>query len=337
MSPLHCSIFGAGAWGTAMAIHLNRMGHAVTLVPRRLEQALALTRDRENKERLPGRALPPTIQIGFAEAPAMIDAEVIFLAAPSQGLRALARSLAPAVRARVEKPLCVTLCKGLEAGTLLPSAAVVAQELPEVAHAVLSGPSHADDVSAGNPTALVLACEPAAKEAFSELSAALSDAHLRIYLSTDVRGVELAGTLKNIYAVGAGLCDGMRLGDNAKAAYLTRCLSEMVKVGMCLGGKPETFYGLSGFGDLVATCTGPWSRNRTFGEHLLSGKTPDALVAAAGGVVEGYTATRAIHDLCQKEGLDAPILAGIYAVVYEGASPKAVVQALMMRDLKSED
>lgn len=337
MAPLHCSIFGAGAWGTAMAVHLNRMGHAVTLVPRRLEQAMALTRDRENKERLPGRALPPTIQIGHAPAPAMIDADVIFLAAPSQGLRALARSLAEPLRARVDKPLCVTLCKGLEAGTLLPPASVVAQELPETAHAVLSGPSHADDVSVGNPTALVMGCECADRAAFGELSAQLSDAHLRVYLSCDVRGVELAGTLKNIYAVGAGMCDGMGLGDNAKAAYLTRCLSEMVRAGVAMGGKPETFYGLSGFGDLVATCNGKWSRNRTFGEKLALGKTPAALMAVGGGVVEGYTATAAIHDLCVKEGVDAPILAGIYAVVYEGAAPAAVVQALMMRDLKTED
>ncbi len=339
MTPLHCSVFGAGAWGTAMAIHLDRMGHAVTLVPRRLEQAVALMRDRENIERLPGRPLSPSIQIGYEAAPALLNADVVFLACPSQGLRKMVSGLSVLLQGRpTPTPLCVTLCKGLEAETFLSPSEVLAQVCPRMRHASLSGPSHADDVAAGLPTALVLAhsTREGEAEAAESLALQVSDTHLRLYLSDDLTGVELGGVLKNIYAIGAGLCDGMGLGDNAKAAYLTRCLREMGRAGVALGGKPETMYGLSGFGDLVATCTGAWSRNRTFGERLADGTDPKKILSSGKSVVEGYLATECFHQLCKKRGVEAPILEGIYAVLFEGASPKDRLAALMSRALKSE-
>jgi len=336
MSHLNCSVFGAGAWGTALALHLGRCGHNVTLVPRRLDVALALTRDRENKERLPGHPLPYSLQIGHDVGPALQNADVIFMACPSQALRHLARHLASALQQKENRPPCVTLCKGLEADTFKAPARVLAEELSILPHAALSGPSHADDVAQGRPTALVLAHDAKLLPEMKALCAAISDKSLRVYLSDDVTGVELGGTLKNIYAIGAGLCDGTKLGDNAKAAYLTRCLCEMTRVGTALGGKAQTFHGLSGFGDLVATCMGKWSRNRSFGEDLLRGATANEGLSHSDGVVEGYIAAKCFYELAQTRGIDAPILSGIYAVLYKSTDPKAEMLALMSREIKSE-
>ena len=206
---------------------------------------------------------------------------------------------------------------------------------PDIACGVLSGPTFAGEVAAGSPTAVTFAVSPEFKSAklyqdvFSNLS-------LRVYLSTDVRGTELGGILKNIYAIASGLCDGLKLGDNAKAALLTRSLSEMVRLGQVLGGERETFWGLSGFGDLVATCSGAWSRNRTFGEQIAQGETPEAIINNQKTVVEGYRTTRYIHQLCEQKALDAPILNQIYAVLYDGKDPLHALQSLMRRELKSE-
>jgi glycerol-3-phosphate dehydrogenase (NAD(P)+) len=170
----------------------------------------------------------------------------------------------------------------------------------------------------------------------AELQAALSGPTLRVYTSEDVAGIEIGGALKNVYAVAAGCCDGLRLGDNAKAALLTRALAEMVRVGAALGAKPETFYGLGGFGDLVATCTGGWSRNRTFGQHLGEGKTAVELIAASKAVVEGYRTTESFYGLCAERGIEAPILGEIYKILYAQKAPAEALAALMTRELKRE-
>jgi glycerol-3-phosphate dehydrogenase (NAD(P)+) len=159
---------------------------------------------------------------------------------------------------------------------------------------------------------------------------------LRAYLSDDVRGTELGGTLKNIYAIGSGLCDGLQMGDNAKAALLTRSLNEMVRLGVLLGGQKETFFGLSGFGDLVATCAGAWSRNRTFGERVGQGDTPQAIIESQKSVVEGYLATECLYRICNEKKMDAPILGVIHAILYDGLEPLAAMQQLMTRGLKAE-
>lgn len=332
---MNCCILGAGAWGTAMALHLDRCGHSVTLVPRRIEHALRIASSRENEDYLPGYKLPHTIQIGCEVGPVLMEAEVVFLACPSKALRSLCASIKPHLAEAWQLKLCLIMCKGLELETLKTPAEIVAEELPGVACGVLSGPTFAGEVAAGKPTAVVLAvggdCEDSARyqEAFSNSS-------LRAYLSEDVRGTELGGTLKNIYAIGSGVCDGLGLGDNAKAALLTRSLSEMLRLGVTLGGQKETYFGLSGFGDLVATCSGDWSRNRTFGERVGQGDKPAQIIESQNSVVEGYRATECLQRICVEKNVDAPILSVIHAILYRNLDPLAAMQQLMTRDLKAE-
>ncbi|MFO8027148.1 MAG: NAD(P)H-dependent glycerol-3-phosphate dehydrogenase [Opitutales bacterium] len=332
---MNCCILGAGAWGTAMALHLDRCGHSVTLVPRRMEQALAIASSRENAEYLPGHKLPHRIQLGYEIGPVLMEAEVVFFACPSKAIRDLAGKVRPQLETARQLKLCLVMCKGLELDTFKAPAEILEESLPGLHCGVLSGPTYAGEVAAGQPTAVVLAL-PAALEEAKSYQEAFSNTSLRCYLSTDVRGTELGGTLKNIYAIGAGMCDGLQLGDNAKAAYLTRSLNELLSLGTSLGGRPETFYGLSGFGDLIATCSGEWSRNRTFGEKLGQGEKPEAIIEQQKTVVEGYRATECLKRYCAQQSIDAPILEKVHAVLYEGLKPGEAIQSLMTRDLKTE-
>jgi len=333
---MNVTILGAGAWGTALALHCDRAGHVVTLVPRRLESALALADLRENREYLPGFTLPPSLQIGLEIRPSLMEADIVLLACPMLGLRALVQSLDAQMDAAWAKPIFITLCKGLEQDTFKLPCAIVAEIIPGADLGVLSGPSHAAEVAAGQPTAVVFAT-PATEARARLVQSALSGPTLRVYRSRDVVGVETAAALKNIYAIGAGLCDGLGLGDNAKAAYLTRALHEMTVVGVRLGGQTATFYGLGGFGDFIATCNGRWSRNRTFGEDIARGYSPEILLRGRQTVVEGYGATAAFAAFCQREKIDAPILAEVHALLYGGRDPRQTIQRLMGRELKVED
>jgi len=310
---MNCVIFGAGAWGTAMAIHLARQGHTVTLVPRRLD----------------------SIQIGLEPLPALMDADLVFLACPSKGLPALLEQIGPAVRASSTR-MAISLCKGLDQTTLLRPSELMVRAFGPVPVATLSGPSNAAEVARGLPTALVLA---AAKDddVLRAVQAAVSGPTLRAYTSSDVAGVEIGGTLKNVYAVGAGLCDGLDLGDNAKAAVLSRALQEMIRLGVALGGRAETFLGLGGVGDLMATAHGSWSRNRTLGEQVA--RDPRGTLAALAHrreAVEGHRATDTLTRLARQRGVQAPILFCLHAILYEGLDPRAGVTALMTRDLRPE-
>ncbi|MGB0744672.1 MAG: NAD(P)H-dependent glycerol-3-phosphate dehydrogenase, partial [Opitutales bacterium] len=212
---------------------------------------------------------------------------------------------------------------------------ILEESLPGLQFGVLSGPTFAGEVAAGKPTAVSLALPKALKNA-QYYQEAFSNASMRCYLSSDVRGSELGGTLKNIYAIGAGMCDGLELGDNAKAAYLTRSLNELLRVGTAMGGNSETFHGLSGFGDLIATCSGEWSRNRTFGQHVGQGKTAESIIGKQKTVVEGYRATKCVKQYCEQEKIDAPILSTIHAVLYQGLLPQEGIHALMNRRLSTE-
>lgn len=332
---MNCCIFGAGAWGTAMALHLDRCGHSVTLVPRRMEHALEIASSRENRDYLPGFPLPHSIQIGCEVGPVLMEAEVIFLACPSKALRHLCQSIHPHLKTAWQLKLALLMCKGIDLDSLKTPDEIVAEELPGLTCGVLSGPTFAGEVAAGQPTAVVLAIGAACSEP-ERYQEAFSNGTLRAYLSSDVRGTELGGTLKNIYAIGSGLCDGLRLGDNAKAALLTRSLSEMVRLGVHLGARKETFLGLSGFGDLVATCSGSWSRNRTFGQRVGTGESPESIVESQRSVVEGYRAVECLHRLCLKKTLNAPILTVLHAILYEALDPREAMQQLMNRDLKAE-
>ncbi len=332
---MNFAILGAGAWGTAFAIHLSRLGHTVTLVPRRFEQALALASARENTDYLPGLPLPPSLQLGHELTPVLMEAELVLLACPSQALRETSTRLRDHLPADHRLKLVVSLAKGLEAGTHLRPSEVITAVLPGVAAGTLTGPSHAEEVARGQPAAMVLAVA-GADELLATAQAALSGPTLRLYTTDDVTGAEIGGCLKNVYAIAAGCCDGLRLGDNARAALLTRALAEMVRVGVALGARAETFYGLSGFGDLVATCHGAWSRNREFGFLLGEGRSVAELLAGRRTVVEGYRTTGSFAELCAGRGLDAPILAEMRRVLFENRPPAAALAALMGRGLKRE-
>jgi glycerol-3-phosphate dehydrogenase (NAD(P)+) len=328
-------VLGAGAWGTAVALHLIRQGHSATLVPRRMDMALELASSRVNADYLPGFELPLNLQIGFEVKPVLMEADVAILACPSKGLRHLCETIAEHLDSSTALKLVVTLCKGLEEGTFLRPSQVVEDTLPGLAHAVLSGPTNAAEVASGKPTAVTLGTE-GNLPFLPEVQAALSGGTLRVYTSSDIKGVELGGCLKNIYAIAAGCVDGLKFGDNAKAALLTRSLKEMIRLGVALGAEEKTFYGLSGFGDLIATCNGSWSRNRTLGQQLGEGKTLSELMAHRKTVVEGVTATKVFHDLCEKDGIEVPILNQVHALLYGRKDPRSALEVLMFRDLKAE-
>lgn len=332
---MNICILGSGAWGTAMALHLNRCGHSVTLVPRRYEVALELASGRVNKAYLPEHTLPNSIQIVAELAPALMEAEIICLACPSKGLRDLCLEIEKSRQQAWRLRLFVVLCKGLELDTLKTPSEIVGEVFPEISCGVLSGPTYAADVATGLPAAVTLALKNGLAESEAD-QAAFNSNSMRVYLTEDIRGTELGGTLKNIYAIASGLCDGLKLGDNAKAALLTRSMSELVQIGTQLGGKAGTFYGLSGFGDLIATCTGEWSRNRSFGQLIGEGKSPEEILKSKSSVVEGYRAARCIKELCQKNNQDAPILSEVHSILYEGKEPQSALNALMARDLKAE-
>jgi len=330
-------ILPAGAWGTAMSIHLARNGHTVTLVPHTMEEALDMATSRENKAFFPGHHLDQSIQIGMELMPALMEAEVCILACPSKFLRSVCRSVRSVMESGSARnlKLVLSLCKGLEEGTHKLPAQVMQEELPGLPLGVLSGPTFASQVALGQPSAIVFASN--AEEALlGRIQEALSGDTVRVYSSADFTGVELGGCLKNVYAIASGCCDGLGLGDNTKAALLTRSLHEMTRLGIALGGRMETFYGLTGMGDLVLTCNGRESRNRTFGELIAKGESIDTLINVRKMTVEGYRTSKCFYEICQEKGLEAPILTEIYNVLYNGQSPAEAIRSLMTRSLKAE-
>jgi glycerol-3-phosphate dehydrogenase (NAD(P)+) len=328
-------VVGAGAWGTAFSLHLARLGRPVSLSPRRPEQAAALSASRENPDYLPGVALPQSVRVTADLASALAGADVALIAAPVQSLGATAARIRAALGPSAGMPLVISLAKGLELGTHRRPSEVLSAELPGAAVGSLAGPSNAAEVARGLPAAMVLATSRAGP-ATAALQAELSSATLRVYTSDDLPGVEFGGALKNIYAIASGCCQGLGLGDNANAALLTRALAEMVRVGAALGARAETFYGLSGFGDLAATCHGGWSRNREFGQRIGEGGVVADLISGRKTVVEGYRTTESFAELCAGRGIDAPILRQVNAILFEGRKPADALAALMMRELKRE-
>lgn len=329
-------VVGAGAWGTAFALHLVRVGHRVTLVPRREEHAAALIASRENAEYLPGIALPGDLKVTAGLAGSLADADTVLLACPAQAVRHTCGRIAAGWSVDTRVRLVVSLAKGLELGTHRRPSEIMGDMLPEIPVGSLTGPTNALEVAKAQPSAMVLAASSMGT-AVQEVQAAISSPTLRVYTSEDLAGVEFGGCLKNIYAIAAGCAAGLKLGDNTKAALLTRALAEMVRVGAALGARPETFYGLSGFGDLVATCYGGWSRNREFGEQIGRGRSVEELLG--GGrktVVEGHRTTEAFASLCAARGIEAPILREMHAILSEGKKPAAALAALMTRELKRE-
>ncbi|UCC69832.1 MAG: NAD(P)-dependent glycerol-3-phosphate dehydrogenase [Armatimonadota bacterium] len=327
-------MIGAGSWGTALSIALAQAGWRVNLWARRAEVAEAISRRRRNPEYLSEFELPdsvaPTADLGEAVA----GAGMVVLAVPSQGMREVCEQLA--LHIRVEQGV-VSAAKGLEHGTGRRLSQVIGECLGSAGAgdiAVLSGPNLAAEVAAGIATASVVAC--ANTHFAAEVQAAFSAPRFRVYTNPDVVGVELGGALKNIVAIGAGVSDGLGFGDNTKAALVTRGLAEITRLGAALGARAETFRGLSGMGDLVATCAGRKSRNHRVGYELAQGRRLAEILASMAQVAEGVETTRAALRLAASVGVEIPIARAIHQVLFEGMSPVDAVRSLMTRSRRDE-
>ncbi|MBI3480154.1 MAG: NAD(P)-dependent glycerol-3-phosphate dehydrogenase [Nitrosomonadales bacterium] len=332
---MNITVLGAGAWGTALAISLSA-SHRVTLWARDVEQIEAMRGTRENKHYLPDIALPPNLELSSNFPVACSGAELVIIAVPTAALRSILLQLVQPPRPAVGGRLSVLwLCKGFEAESAKLPHQVVAEVLPEgCQYGVLSGPSFAQEVARGFPTALTLA---SADEEFARSAAhALHHAYLRIYTSSDMVGVEVGGAVKNVMAIAAGICDGMGLGHNARAALLTRGLAEITRLGLKLGGRSETLSGLSGVGDLILTCTGDLSRNRQVGLLLAQQHDLAEILRRLGHVAEGVYTVREVHRIAQRLGVAMPICEAVYRILYEQVPAAEMVAELLNRTPHSE-
>ncbi|MGB0355017.1 MAG: NAD(P)H-dependent glycerol-3-phosphate dehydrogenase [Opitutales bacterium] len=329
-------VVGAGAWGTAIAVHLAKNGFSATLVPRRYEHALELSTARKNNDYLPGITFPDDLQVGCSLKPALMECDYVFFACPSHALRNTCRESALWDGSSWQLKGAIALCKGLEPESNLFAHEVMSQEMGDgMATGYLTGPSHAHDIAVGKPGAMSLGLN-LEQGALNDLRDAISSSSLRIYSTNDLIGVALGSCLKNVYAIATGISDGLGFGDNARAALLTRSMNEMVSLGCRLGGRQETFFGLSGFGDLIGTCMGEWSRNRNFGLKVASGESPLAAKADQITVVEGYGAAKCFQEKCQDIDIEMPILNEIFHILYRGKQPAQALEDLMGRKLKEE-
>ena len=322
---MNITVLGAGAWGTALAISLAQR-HRVTLWARNAQQVAEMRASGKNQRYLPDIPLPPEIELADSFPAALTGAEMVVLAVPISALRDTLNKIASG-----PAPVPVIwLCKGFEAETALLAHQVVAEILPPAfPRGVLSGPSFAQEVAHGLPTALVLASPD--KEFARQAAQSLHNARLRIYTSSDVVGVEVGGAVKNVLAIAAGISDGMGFGYNTRAALLTRGLSEMTRLGIKLGGRAETLGGLSGVGDLILTCTGDLSRNRKVGLLLAQQHALPFILRELGHVAEGVYSVRAVHQLVQRLGVDMPICEAVYRILYEQVEAASAVEDLLNR------
>ncbi len=327
------AVLSDGAWGTALAMTLLDNGHEVVMWGPFPDYLETMREKRENIRFLPGVALPESLQIEPEIGRAVEGAEILLLATPTQYLRSVLRKLKPFYDR--EKHLLLDVAKGIEVDSWLLIHEMVASELGEGRYVVLSGPSHAEEVSRRVPTAVVAASRNL-DDAELVQQAFLND-NFRVYTGNDVVGVELGGALKNVMAIAAGIIDGMKLGDNPKAALMARGISEMGRLGEALSGNAQTFSGLSGVGDLIVTCTSGHSRNRHVGEELGRGKTLPEILQEMGMVVaEGVTTTKGAYTLARRVGAETPIIDEIYAVLYEGRDVPSAIRNLMSRSAKPE-
>jgi len=324
------AVFGAGSWGTAIALLAVRAGHNVSLTGINPEKMESIKIHRENIPYLPGILLPDNIKLGTDLAET--DADAVFLSVPSHAVRESARLIKPYLR-----PGCIVIntAKGLEEKTNLRLSQVMAQELPGHPIAVLSGPSHAEEVARDVVTVVVVAAEDnTVSETVQDL---IMTSKFRVYTSQDLIGVEMGGALKNIIALCTGILEGMNPRDNTKAALMTRGLAEITRLGVALGAKPGTFSGLSGLGDLIVTCTSLHSRNLRAGRALGTGKPLDEVLREVGMVVEGVRATKIAYELARELKISMPITEQAYNVLFEGLRPNDALVNLMMRGKKHEN
>ncbi len=325
-------VIGAGSFGTALSLVLLENGHDVTLWVRREEQRLAILKDQENKTYLPGIKIPTSLHLTGDLKEAVQDAELLLTVVPSQTLRENLTKIKPHLS---DKTLVVNASKGIEEGTKKLMNEVI-EEVLEIHGdriAVLSGPSHAEELAQKMPTTCVVASTSI--ETAKKVQDGFMSPYFRIYTNPDVVGVEIGGALKNVIALGAGICEGLGLGDNARAALMTRGIIEIMGLGLKMGAKGETFLGLAGVGDLIVTCTSPHSRNKKAGLRI--GRGESVSEAASGNmVVEGIRTTIAAYELGQKYQVDLPITEAIYEVVQNHMTPEDMVKSLMEREKTQE-
>jgi len=325
------SVIGAGSMGCAMAAHLSWNGHAVRLWSPDTSEINMLMEHHEHLQRLPGVSLPDSIVYTTNFAEAVKGCEVVVLAIPSQTTRSNAKHLAEFISPDV---LVVTCSKGIEEGTCKLLTEIIAEELPENKIAVLSGPSHAEEIARKVPTVVVAASEDLAVA--EQVQQIFMSETFRVYTNTDVIGVELGGAIKNVIALCAGISDGLGYGDNTKAALMTRGMFEIAQMGVAMGAESATFFGLTGMGDLIVTCTSMLSRNRRAGMLIGQGKTAQEALDEVKMVVEGYASCRPVYQLAQKLNVSMPITQEAYRILFEGKDPRVAVQELMTRKGKNE-
>jgi glycerol-3-phosphate dehydrogenase (NAD(P)+) len=328
------SVLGAGGWGTTLAILLHYNGHNVSLWEYKKSYAKELIKKRVNTDYLPGIKIPKEIIITHDLEELIDDKNLIVLAVPSQFLRGIVKNIN---YRKIEDTILVSVSKGIEKNSLMTMSQMLKDVFPHISEnqiGVISGPSHAEEVSKRVPTAVVAAS--ADIETSKTIQAAFMTSYFRIYASTDILGVELGGAFKNIIAIGAGIIDGAGFGDNTKAAIMTRGVAEISRLGLAMGARPETFAGLSGMGDLIVTCMSRHSRNRYVGEQIGKGKTLKEILKSMEQIAEGVETTRSAKQLAANNDIETPITNEVYKILYEDKDPVKATTDLMTRDMKTE-
>ena len=324
-------VMGAGSWGTALALLLHKNGHQVTVWSINQEEVDMLSSKREHTSKLPGVKLPEEMIFTSNMEEAIVGKDFLVLAVPSPFTRSTARNMKPYVK---EGQIIVDVAKGIEEATLMTLSQQIEEELPQADVAVLSGPSHAEEVGRGLPTIVVIGART--KETAEYLQSMFMNEVFRVYTSPDMLGMELGGSLKNVIALAAGIADGMGYGDNTKAALITRGIAEIARLGVKMGGAIESFTGLTGIGDLIVTCASVHSRNRKAGYLMGQGKSMQEAMDEVQMVVEGVYSAKAARKLAQKYEVSMPIVEQVNAVLFEGKNAAQAVDELMLRESKSE-
>ena len=325
------SVIGAGSWGTALAWLLHNNGHQVTVWSVIESEIEMLRKEHEHKDKLPGVKLPEDMEFTTDLEASVREKDILVLAVPSPYTRSTSHNMAPYVK---EGQIIVNVAKGVEESTLMTLSQIIEEEIPQAEVAVLSGPSHAEEVGRGIPTTIVVGAK---KKATAEyLQNIFMNEVFRVYISPDVLGIELGAALKNVVALAAGIADGLGFGDNTKAALITRGISEIGRLGIAMGGKFETFCGLTGIGDLIVTCASMHSRNRRAGILIGKGYTMEQAMDEVKMVVEGVYSAKAAMGLSKKYNVDLPIIAEVNKILFENKPPKDVGRCLMNREKKDE-
>ena len=325
------TLLGGGSWGTALAKLLSENGHKVTVWLRDENQCQTLRTERVNKKYLPKVQIPENILFTSDINEAVKDARILLLVTPTQMIRKVLKQIKEEYK---RDKIIINASKGIEIGTMDLVSDIVNEETKNCTFAVLSGPSHAEEVGLSMPTAITIACEN--KDVAEEIQDMFMSTYFRVYTNEDVIGAELGGSLKNIIALGAGISDGIGYGDNAKAALMNRGIVEIARLGIAMGADVHTFYGLSGIGDLIVTCTSKHSRNWNAGYLIGQGLSKDEAIIKIGMVVEGIPTTYAAHELSKKLKVDMPIVDAMYDILENNADVKESVNKLMLRDKKEE-